>query len=71
VLTCTDSGGTLELVEDQVTGRVVAPSPVAFAEALDELAEEPALAERLGERARRRLDELDVSWETVVETLTS
>ena len=71
VLTCTDSGGTLELVEDQVTGRVVAPSPVAFAEALDELAEDPALAERLGAGARARLEELYVSWDRVVETLTS
>ena len=29
VVTCNDSGGTHELVEDRVTGRVVAPSPVA------------------------------------------
>jgi glycosyltransferase involved in cell wall biosynthesis len=71
VLTCTDSGGTLELVEDGVTGRVVKPRPEALAEALDELADDRALAEQLGVGARRRLEDLNVSWDAVVETLTS
>jgi glycosyltransferase involved in cell wall biosynthesis len=71
VVTCTDSGGTHELVEDGVTGKVVAPQQDAMAEALDELAEDRSLAERLGAGARAKLDELDVSWDRVVETLTS
>jgi glycosyltransferase involved in cell wall biosynthesis len=71
VVTCEDSGGTHELVEDGVTGRVVAPTPESLASALDELAEDGALAERLGESARRRIETLDVSWDAVVEKLTA
>jgi glycosyltransferase involved in cell wall biosynthesis len=71
VVTCEDSGGTHELVEDGVTGRIVSPNPVAMAEALDELAEDRALAERLGHAGRERLDTLNVSWDVVVETLTA
>jgi glycosyltransferase involved in cell wall biosynthesis len=71
VVTCEDSGGTHELVEDGVTGRVVAPTPEALAEALDELADDPALAERLGHAGRERLETLNVSWDAVVERLTA
>jgi glycosyltransferase involved in cell wall biosynthesis len=71
VVTCTDSGGTHELVEDGVTGRIVPSTPEALAEALDELAEDRAAAERLGLAGRERLETLNVSWDAVVETLTT
>ncbi|MDQ7005670.1 MAG: glycosyltransferase family 4 protein, partial [Acidobacteriota bacterium] len=37
VITCSDSGGPLEFVEDGVTGRVVAPEPAAVAAAIESL----------------------------------
>jgi glycosyltransferase involved in cell wall biosynthesis len=49
VITCTDSGGVAELVEHGVTGLVVAPEPRALARAIDALAIDRALAERMGE----------------------
>jgi len=69
VVTCTDSGGTLELVEDAVNGAVVEPDPEALARAFDELMEDKARAQRLGEAAFARLAELEISWDTVVERL--
>ena len=41
MITCLDSGGTLELVEDGVTGRVVEADPVRVAEAIDGLYADP------------------------------
>ena len=44
VITCTDSGGTLELVEDDVTGLVTEPDASSLAEAFDRLRRNPAAA---------------------------
>jgi glycosyltransferase involved in cell wall biosynthesis len=49
VVTCSDSGGLLELVEDGRSGFVVDPEPESLAAALDRLAAAPGLAARLGE----------------------
>ena len=40
VISCTDSGGTLELIDDGHNGRLVAPTPQALAAAMDELYED-------------------------------
>jgi glycosyltransferase involved in cell wall biosynthesis len=69
VITCTDSGGTLELVTDGITGAVVDPSPEALASAFDELMEDKRRAERLGEAAFATLADLEISWDKVVERL--
>jgi glycosyltransferase involved in cell wall biosynthesis len=70
VITCSDSGGTLELVEDGVNGVVVPPEPEALAEAIDSLYEDKERAQEMGEVGRAKLDSLRISWDTVVETLT-
>ena len=69
VLTCTDSGGTQELVEDGVTGRVVPPEPRALAAAIDDLIRDKQRAAELGEAGFRRLQELRLGWDHVVERL--
>ena len=51
VVTCTDSGGPAELVQDGVTGFVVPPDAAAMARALRQLSEDAALAERMGTKA--------------------
>jgi glycosyltransferase involved in cell wall biosynthesis len=51
VVTCRDSGGPAELVVDGVSGFVCDPSPQALAHALSVLAEDRALAERMGGEA--------------------
>ncbi len=67
VITAADSGGTLEWVEDGVTGLVTDGSAAEIGKAIDTLAADPALAARLGEAGRRRVAEL--SWDSVVRSL--
>lgn len=71
VLTTTDSGGVLELVQDGVNGIVVEPQPQALGEAMDRLYLDRDATRRMGESARARLDDLDISWDHVLERLLS
>jgi glycosyltransferase involved in cell wall biosynthesis len=68
VVTCTDSGGPTELVEDGVHGFVVEPRAEALASRLRHLAEDRALAERLGGLAFTRGAAL--TWPATVARLT-
>jgi glycosyltransferase involved in cell wall biosynthesis len=67
VITCTDSGGPLDLVDARQTGLITEPTPQALAPALAELFADQALAERLGTAARARVAPL--SWEAVARRL--
>jgi glycosyltransferase involved in cell wall biosynthesis len=67
VITAHDSGGVLEWVEDGVTGLVTDGSPSGIAAAIDTLASDPALAQKLGAEGRRRVS--DLNWDHVVATL--
>ena len=69
VVTCTDSGGPAELVEDGVEGFVCDPSPAALAGRLRALIDDPALAERLGAHAHGR--GAQITWPAAVQQLTS
>jgi glycosyltransferase involved in cell wall biosynthesis len=68
VVTCTDSGGPAELVEDGVNGFVCDPTPEALALRFRELMDSPALAERLGQNAYARGSQL--TWPDTVRQLT-
>ena len=69
VITCTDSGGTAELVEHGVTGLVVEPQAAALAAAIERLWSSRREARRMGEAGRERA--AAVSWDGVVEQLTA
>jgi glycosyltransferase involved in cell wall biosynthesis len=69
VVTCRDSGGPAELIEDAVTGLVVDPTPQALARALRRLADDRALAERLGAAAESRGAQF--TWQGAVEQLAN
>jgi glycosyltransferase involved in cell wall biosynthesis len=71
VITCSDSGGTLELIEDGRNGLITAPEPERLAEALDELYEDRALAERLGRAGDATLKSLGITWDNVAGKLLS
>lgn len=71
VITCSDSGGGLELIEDGFNGLVVAPEPQAVAEAMDRLWTDRAAAEAMGWRALRTPEALGITWDRVVERLTA
>jgi glycosyltransferase involved in cell wall biosynthesis len=51
VVTCHDSGGPAELVQDGVNGFVCDPTPEALGRAMRRFADDPGLAERMGSAA--------------------
>jgi glycosyltransferase involved in cell wall biosynthesis len=67
VITCTDSGGPAELVQDGVSGLVTAPEPAALASAIADLMGSPARAEALGREARAVADRM--TWPDIVRRL--
>jgi glycosyltransferase involved in cell wall biosynthesis len=69
VLTTTDAGGVLELVEDGINGMVAEPQPGALADALDRLFLERQKTRRMGQNAYARLEQLNISWPHVLERL--
>lgn len=69
ILTTSDSGGVLELVQDGVNGYVAAPSPQAVAIAMDKLYFDRQRTEVMGKRARDQLVHLNISWSHVLERL--
>jgi glycosyltransferase involved in cell wall biosynthesis len=69
VVTCTDSGGPAELVTPGGTGFVCEPNAEAVGRALGELTEDRAMAERMGEAAYGKGQ--DLSWTDAVRRLTA
>ena len=71
ILTTTDSGGVLELVNDGVNGLIVEPDPRQIAQAIDRLVDTPGLAERMGTTGPARIAELGIHWDHVIRRLTA
>ncbi|MEP6821071.1 MAG: glycosyltransferase family 4 protein [Chthoniobacterales bacterium] len=69
VITCRDSGGTLEFIVPGQTGLAVDPTAEDLALAMDELWQDRARAQEYGQKARQRYDSLGLSWSHVVKTL--
>ena len=67
VITCTDSGGPLELVRAGENGMITPPEPAALADAFGEISEHPGLAERLGTQGRASIAAL--TWPVTVAQL--
>ena len=67
VITCTDSGGPTEFVDDGVNGRVCEPSAEAIAVAINQFAGKRALAASMGEAGRAVAAR--ITWDGVVEKL--
>lgn len=67
VVTADDSGGTLEFVEDGVTGRVCPAEPEPLAAAINEVAANPRHAAALGEAGLARANA--ITWDGVIEKL--
>lgn len=69
ILTTTDSGGVLELVQDGMNGYVSDPCPKALASAMDALYTDRKKTLAMGEHARQRLSELQIDWSHVLNRL--
>jgi glycosyltransferase involved in cell wall biosynthesis len=69
VITCTDSGGPLEFVENGETGLVAEPQAENLAAAMDQLWEHRERAREWGQRGRARYEKMEISWANVVRKL--
>lgn len=69
VITCADSGGPPEFVLHNQTGLVVSATPQALAEAMDSLWADRRRAAAMGDAGRARYQDLNISWENVVDKL--
>lgn len=70
VITCKDSGGPLEFVEDKVNGFTVSPYPEAIAEAIEKICNNKEKAKKMGEAGYEKLRALNINWESVITKLT-
>lgn len=70
IVTCDDSGGVLDLVEDRRSGRIVSPDPAAIAEAFRDIQRDRHRTREWGRRSLQLAEALDLSWSRVVEVLT-
>ncbi|HUQ92163.1 MAG TPA: glycosyltransferase family 4 protein [Bryobacteraceae bacterium] len=71
VITCSDSGGTLEFVQHGITGLVAAPEPTSLADAIDQIWDNSKTGVQMGEAGRELYKGTRISWETVVRRLTA
>jgi len=67
VVTCSDSGGPLELVADGENGRVVTPDPAAIGDAVRALLDAPETGRAMGERGFERVR--GITWRAAVDAL--
>ncbi|WP_449123557.1 glycosyltransferase family 4 protein [Pseudomonas sp. MPG01] len=69
ILTTTDSGGVLELVQDGFNGLIAEPTPESLAAAMDSLYLNRSNTAAMGVNAKQRLVDLNISWKHVLERL--
>jgi glycosyltransferase involved in cell wall biosynthesis len=71
MITCTDSGGTLEIIEDGVNGYASGPEAESLGKIIDLLANNENLARELGQAGKKKMESMNISWDGVVEALTA
>lgn len=69
VITCKDSGGTIEFLENEKTGLFVDPDPRHIAAAMDRLYEDKAKAEKMGEAGYQDIMSKAITWENTIRRL--
>ncbi len=70
VISCTDSGGTDELIVPGYNGYLTEPAPEKLAEVFDELYLDKKKAEEMGKNGGEHLFELNISWDYVIRRFT-
>ena len=69
VLTLEDAGGATEFVQHDKNGLIVQADPRAMALAMTRIWNDRDEAQRLGVAARARVEEIDLSWDKILERL--
>ena len=70
VITCTDSGGTSELIINGFNGMISDPKPEEIAAAMDLFFLDRAGTERMGQAGYKNILSLDITWEHTIGKLT-
>ena len=71
VISCTDSGGTRELIDDGIHGYMVEPTPQGIAQAMDKLYQDKQKAEQMGKEALNEITRRDITWPSTLRRLLS
>ena len=69
VLTLQDSGGAVEFVQHEKSGLIEEPDARSIALAISRIWNDRNAAEKMGSNALRRVQEIDLSWDKVIEHL--
>ncbi|MCD6027066.1 MAG: glycosyltransferase family protein [Solimicrobium sp.] len=69
ILTTTDSGGVLELVQHGYNGLICEPEAKALAEAMDQIFTNREATKKMGLNATQRISDLNITWKHVLERL--
>lgn len=69
VISCLDSGGTGEFIEDYVNGFLTEPTPEALAVAMDKLYENKEKAECMGKEALQNINNRNITWDETIRRL--
>jgi glycosyltransferase involved in cell wall biosynthesis len=69
VITCTDSGGTLDVIQNGINGFITASNPQEIAEAMDKLYNDKARARLLGQNGYDTSSSLNLNWNHVITKL--
>lgn len=69
VITTHDSGGPLEFVDNGVNGYVLDPDPKEIANKIDYLFENKNIAEGMGIQGYKRIKDMDITWDNVINKL--
>ncbi len=68
-ITCMDSGGPLEFVDDHKDGWAVEGDPEQIAQAMDEAWKDKSHCQAFGERGHQKYKDLNINWQHVVTQL--
>lgn len=70
VITCKDSGGTIEIIQNNYNGYICGSNPKSIAKKFDHLFLNKQDAEYLGRNALQTIYQLKITWDHVVESMT-
>jgi len=68
IITCTDSGGSLEFIENGVNGYVVEPIPKKIGESINKIFDDGS-ARKMGETGYKKFKNNLLSWDIVIKKL--
>lgn len=69
VISCTDSGGTRELIDNGKTGMLVESTPEALAAVMDQLYLDKEVAREMGYNAYNEIVRRDITWDKTIRRL--